>query len=170
MRIKVWSTLHEPRVVTAIIVGTYISMAAAGILLIHLAIIDTTDRLYDPLAFIAGLMLTVSGIIGAPASWTGRHWVERATALGIAAGGLCVMFMLSIAYWAHVSKDQPGVVSAFNLLWCVPSVALGLTRFERSRLAPYAEGKGPKLPEARKELAIQRMDSDWEAVMKRKED
>ena len=61
MRIKVWNTLHEPRFITAIIVGTYISMAVAGVLLIHLAVIDTTERLYDPLAFIAGLTLTASG-------------------------------------------------------------------------------------------------------------
>ena len=80
------------------------------------------------------------------------------------------MFMLGITYWAHVSIDQPNLASAFNLLWSVPAVAIGLTRFERSRLTPYAEGKGPKLPEVRKELAIQQMDSDWEAVMKRKED
>ena len=97
----------------------------------------------------------------------GEHFVAF---LGVAAGGLCVMFMLGITYGSQVSMDQPDVASAFNLLWSVPAVAIGLTRFERSRLAPYAEGKGPKLPEVRKELAIQQMDSDWEAVMKRKED
>lgn len=164
MNLKVWQTLHEPRVVTFLMVVTYLVGVLCGVLMISLAVNKFDDWIYDSMAFIAGVVLIVSGITGAPSSWTGRHWFERAPALGIAAGGGFAALTLLASYHTYGEVGQ-GIISAvFGTMCGILLVGLGITRFERCRIAPYAEGMGPKLPEARKEIAIHRMDEDWKAA------
>ena len=161
---KPWvlSTLSEPKIVTLIMVATYLLAIASGSMLVFSGVY-ATHPLYSPLAILSGITLGLSGLVGIPTAWLGKHWVERGAAIGLAAGAFFVGFTILVSYIEHLSPPLT-VESIFNVLWTGIVFLYGLNRFERCRLAPYALGKGPLLPEHKKLVAISKMDLDWQAA------
>ena len=169
MPTRIWTSLQEPKIVTVLIIWAYFTSILAGVFLIQYSIFDN-KQLYDPLAIITGITLIVFGALGVPSAWTGKHWFERAAALGMALGGALVSLTFGTAFWVHRTLPIFGPDAFFAIVWSSMSVILGLTRFERCRLSPYTAGKGPLLPEHRKTMAIQRMNDDWEKATKKLEE
>lgn len=161
MPTRIWLSVHEPKIVTVLIILAYLVSVVSGGFLIEYATLENSP-LYEPLAILTGSVLILFGILGIPAAWMGKHWFERSTALGMALGGALVGLTFGLAFWVHGTLHIFGPDASFAVSWSSMSVILGLTRFERCRLVPYTAGKGPLLPEHRKRIAIQRMDDDWE--------
>ena len=161
---KPWilSTLSEPKIVTSIMVVTYLLALASGSMLVFSGLY-ATHALYSPLAILSGITLGLSGLVGMPTAWFGKHWVERGAAIGLAAGAFFVGLTIIVSYIEHPSPPST-VESVFNILWTAIIFLYGLNRFERCRLAPYALGKGPLLPEHKKLVAMDKMDLDWQAA------
>ena len=67
---RIWSTLHEPRVISAMMAATYVLIAMAVALILG----APTAQPWD---VTVGCLTTLSGCaIGAPAAWRGRWGVE----------------------------------------------------------------------------------------------
>lgn len=156
------ASLSEPKMVTFLMAFTYLVVFASGILLITSGL-SSDPGLYAPLAILSGGTLVLTGAVGSPTAWLGKHWVERGAAIGLAAGSFFVGLTIVTSYIEH-PLPSPTPESVFNILWTAVVCVFGLIRFERCRLAPYALGKGPLLPEHKKLVAMNKMDLDWEAA------
>ena len=81
---RLWSTLHEPRVISAMMAATYVLLAVA------VALILGAPRV-QPWDVTVGCLMTLSGCaIGAPAAWRGWWGVEGPSAALVALGLLVV--------------------------------------------------------------------------------
>lgn len=81
---RIWGTLHEPRIVTALMVATYGVVAAA------MALILTSPRI-QPWDVTLGCVVTILGcLLGAPSAWLGWWGVEGPAAALTALGLLAV--------------------------------------------------------------------------------
>lgn len=81
---RIWGTLHEPRIVTALMVVTYGVVAAA------MALILTSPRI-QPWDVTLGCVVTIIGcLLGAPSAWLGWWGVEGPAAALTALGLLTV--------------------------------------------------------------------------------
>lgn len=81
---RVWLSIHEPRVVSALMIGVYLLLVAAmGLIL--------TSGAPTPWDVTMGCVLTIiGGTLGAPAAWRG-WWGIEAPAAGLCALGLAVI-------------------------------------------------------------------------------
>lgn len=140
--VALWSTLHEPRSVTIMMLGSYLVSVVAGVML-WVAPATTGDGAVL-LRGVVTLLLAGGGLTGAPAAWRGLWWLERVAALAVAAG---IVLVAILAVAAHLAADS-------GQLW-VPlyGLALGefamLARFGLVRRSPFAPGKGPATTEQR---------------------
>ena len=162
--IKLFATLEEPKTVTALMVLAYILSIGSGVLLIASSI-AYPGLIFEPLAIVSGIVMILSGAFGAPVAWTGKYWLERAAAVGFSFGAALLCLTLTLAFWVNQTIFSFGLDAWLSLLWASNAIILGVIRFERCRLIPYAIGKGPLLPEHRKTLAIKKMQEDWEKVI-----
>ena len=81
---RIWGTLHEPRIVTALMVMTYGVVAAA------MALILTSTRI-QPWDVALGCAVTILGcLLGAPSAWLGWWGVEGPAAALTSLGLLAV--------------------------------------------------------------------------------
>ena len=81
---RIWSTLHEPRVISAMMATTYVLIAMAVALILG----APTAQPWD---VTVGCLTTLSGCaIGAPAAWRGWWGVEGPSAALVALGLLVV--------------------------------------------------------------------------------
>lgn len=166
--VKLWVTIQEPRIVTFLTMVAYIVCFLSGWFIIGYSV-EGNGVVYDPLAWLTGIIFILVGAVGIPVAWTGKHWIEAGVALGMALGGFLVVLTLGIAYWVHRTIYSFGPDALFIVTWASMGMIFGLTRFERCRLAPYAYGKGPLLPDHRKAVAVHKMNQDWEKLKNREE-
>ena len=97
---RLWSTLHEPRAISAMMAATYVLIAVA------VALILGAPRI-QPWDVTVGCLLTLSGCaIGAPAAWRGWWGVEGPSAALVALGLLVVA--IEDAARALTSDHWPG--------------------------------------------------------------
>ena len=148
--VKLWVTIQEPRIVTFLTMVAYIVCFLSGWFIIGYSV-EGNGVVYDPLAWLTGIIFILVG------------------ALGMALGGFLVVLTLGIAYWVHRTIYSFGPDALFIVTWASMGMIFGLTRFERCRLAPYAYGKGPLLPDHRKAVAVHKMNQDWEKLKNREE-
>ncbi|MGV1079743.1 MAG: hypothetical protein ACOYD1_07805 [Candidatus Nanopelagicales bacterium] len=145
---RVWWSLHEPRSVTVIAVIVYSTAILSGIEMIGQfglpAMVD------PPLVYVEGAVLIAAGLIGAPSSWVGKWYIERAACLALTGTGV---LLLAGALVAETFFEPPHDITTSWVMGMVCWVALGLTRWVRVRHQPYAPGRGP-LPIAAKERII----------------
>lgn len=134
--LALWSSLYEPRSITALTVIAYGLSAAAGMSLWT----DPPggDDETVVLRTLATLLLIGGGAVGAPTAWQGAWWLERTAALSVAAGAAIAEVL---AVTAHVEiGDGPLWLSTYGLTL---AGLFMLIRFLRTRRAPYAPGRGP---------------------------
>ena len=92
---RLWSTLHEPRAISAMMAATYTLIAVA------VALILGAPRI-QPWDVTVGCLMTLSGCaIGAPSAWRGWWGVEGPSAALVALG--LVVVAVEDLHWADLS-------------------------------------------------------------------
>lgn len=137
---RIWGTLYEPRVVTAMMVTAY---TIAGIIGLTITTSHTpAPHPYEAYTNALLILLLVGGAaVGVPTAWVGAWWMERGAALAVA-GGLGMLAIEVAATWESGTAWVTVCALALAILFM-------LTRYVRVCQVPYAPGKGP-LPMAQK--------------------
>ena len=147
-RARVWASLHEPRAVTAFTVAAYILTVIAGLAVAWLTLATPGERERDIVLALFALSAVLSGGIGAPSAWTGRHYRE-----GVAALGLVLTGFLAVTDAALILTDPDPLrprIAALAAWGGLQAVLWGCARYAYLRTAgPYAPGHGPQTPEHR---------------------
>lgn len=125
---NIFSTMEEPRSITAIMVVIYCLISIAGsMFLLRMGSL--------PLVVItAGAFMLVSGILGAPSAWIGSWWLEGPAALLAVVGMLLISIDELLLPTAHVRWPLHGIIL---------SVIIGLFFLARAlRVWPYSYRPG----------------------------
>ncbi|MDO4243815.1 MAG: hypothetical protein Q4C85_08690 [Actinomyces sp.] len=112
---RVWDTLHEPRVVTALMIITYLCLVVMG------GTILASPRVTPPDVVLGCVVLIGGGVLGVPAAWTGAAWLEG-PALGLSAVGLgtiAVVDMIRVISTDHWIGYPTLLTVAMCLMLCV---------------------------------------------------
>ena len=86
IRCRLWRSVYPPRVVTALMVATYVVSAWMGVQ----AVINTAPPTHIVVWFAAAAM-GIGGIVGAGAAWKGAYWLEGPMALSVSFGAFLVV-------------------------------------------------------------------------------
>ncbi len=93
---NILSTMEEPRLVTGVMVGIYCLISVTGVMfLLHVGSLPVT-------VITAGVIMVVSGILGAPSAWIGSWWLEGPAALLAVVGMLLISIDELLLPTAHV--------------------------------------------------------------------
>lgn len=165
---RLWLSVHEPRVITAIFVAWYAAAVVCGWgMVLH----SVPTILPEPVDTMEGVIMVTGGLLGIPAAWSGRWWAERGalaclTLVGVILLGMTALAMAGDVHPLDVHLDpEPtaswifGVVSwvvIAALRWCL---GVGLW--------PYAPDKGPLPIDAREALALARIERQNQELRER---
>ena len=145
---KVWYTLDEPRVVTALMMAAYaVTAGLGGAIMQGLGGEDTLAAV--ALRGLVGGLLLFAGFTGFPAAWKGTQWLERVSALAMAGGYAAWAIYLA---GSHLDDGIALVAPITTVSSMIVCVIFAMTRFTRVARNPYAIGKGPMLPEVEARL------------------
>lgn len=122
------STMEEPRAVTAVMVVVYCLISVTGVMFLlrvgSLPVVVIT----------AGVIMLVSGLLGAPSAWRGSWWLEGPAALLAVVGMLLISIDELLLPTAHVR---------WPLHVIILSVIIGLFFLGRAlRVWPYSYRPG----------------------------
>ena len=93
---NIFTTMEEPRSVTAVFAAVYCLTSVAGVMfLLHVGSLPW-------IAIVAGTIMLVSGILGAPSAWRGSWWLEGPAALLAVVGMLLISIDELLLPTAHV--------------------------------------------------------------------
>ena len=125
---NILSTLHEPRLVTGAMVMIYCLISVTGVMfLLRVGSLPWV-------VITAGIIMLVSGILGAPSAWRGSWWLEGPAALLAVVGMLLVSINELLLPTAHVRWPLHGIIL---------SVIIGLFFLGRAlRVWPYSYRPG----------------------------
>ena len=125
---NILSTLHEPRLVTAVMVMIYCLISVTGVtFLLRVGSLSWA-------VITAGAIMLVSGILGAPSAWRGSWWMEGPAALLAVVGMLLISIDELLLPTAHVR---------WPLHVIILSVIIGLFFLGRAlRVWPYSYRPG----------------------------
>lgn len=129
--LRVWSSLHEPRTITAIMVAVYGLVALIGVL----AMVNWHSTM---LLWMAFLTLTVGGTVGVVSAWTGAYYAEWAGA-AFSAWGMFLMVPVNVE--AGLRTDYTPT------LWAFAAIIALMFVMRMVRIAPYNR-RGEPRPEA----------------------
>ena len=134
--------MTEPRSVTAVMVVIYTAISVTG-----LGFLTDQDKL-PWIVILSGLLMVVSGVLGAPSAWLGSWWLEGPAAL-IAVVGIML-----------VAINELVLTTTAHLRWplhvIILSVIIGLFFFARAlRVWPYSYRPGV-LPKSKLQEAEER--------------
>ena len=130
--------MSEPKSVTAVIVTVYVAIAVTG------AAFITHGTSLPLIVIVAGVLMVVSGVLGAPSAWFGSWWLEGPSAL------MAVVGMMLIAV-NELMLTTPHVRWPFHMI--VLSVIIALFFLARAlRVWPYSYRPGV-LPKSKLEEA-----------------
>lgn len=132
------SSMSEPKSVTAVMVAIYVAITVAG------AIFITYVTSLPLIVIVAGVLMVVSGVLGAPSAWFGSWWLEGPSAL------MAVVGMMLIAV-NELMLMSPHVRWPLHVI--VLSVIIALFFLARAlRVWPYSYRPGV-LPKSKLEEA-----------------
>lgn len=135
---NVLSTMEEPRSVTAVMVVVYCLISITGTL--FLLCVGSLPWV----VIMAGVIMLVSGVLGAPSAWRGSWWLEGPAALLAVVGMLLISIDELLLPTAHVRWPVHGIIL---------SVIIGLLFLGRAlRVWPYSYRPGV-LPKTKLEKA-----------------
>lgn len=130
--------MSEPKSVTAAMVTIYVAIAVTG------AAFITHVTMLPLVVIVAGVLMVVSGVLGAPSAWFGSWWLEGPSAL------MAVVGMMLIAV-NELMATTPHVRWPFHMI--ALSAIIALFFFARAlRVWPYSYRPGV-LPKSRLEEA-----------------
>lgn len=78
------SSMSEPKSVTAVMVTIYVAIAVTG------AAFITHVTSLPLIVIVAGVLMVVSGVLGAPSAWFGSWWLEGPSALMAVVGMMLI--------------------------------------------------------------------------------
>ena len=146
---RIWSSLHEPRPVTAAMVAVYLVVATVGALML----VESIPVMWHaPYRQIEAAILLAAGVVGAPTAWLGRWYIERAACLAWTGVGGIMAVTLIADHWREMLTHP---VTAATAIGVASWVALGLTRWVRVSHQPYAPGRGPVPTSVQEEIAAE---------------
>lgn len=132
------SSISEPKLVTAVMVTIYVAITVAG------ATFITYATSLPLIVIVAGVLMVVSGVLGAPSAWFGSWWLEGPSAL------MAVVGMMLIAV-NELMLTTPHVRWPLHMI--VLSVIIALFFLARAlRVWPYSYRPGV-LPKSKLEEA-----------------
>lgn len=125
---SILSTMEEPRLVTAVMVVIYCLISFTGTLfLLRVGSLSW-------MVIVAGAIMLVSGILGAPSAWRGSWWLEGPAALLAVVGMLLISIDELLLPTSHVRWPLHGIIL---------SVIIGLFFLGRAlRVWPYSYRPG----------------------------
>ena len=125
---NILDTMEEPRLVTAVMVGVYCLISFTGTLfLFRVGSLSWT-------VIVAGAIMLVSGLLGAPSAWRGSWWMEGPAALLAVVGMLLIPIDELLLTTAHVRWPLHAIIL---------SVIIGLFFLGRAlRVWPYSYRPG----------------------------
>lgn len=142
------SSMSEPKSVTAVMVSIYVAIAVTG------ATFITYVAALPLIVIAAGVLMVVSGVLGAPSAWFGSWWLEGPSAL------MAVVGMMLIAV-NELMLTTPHVRWPLHMI--VLSVIIALFFLGRAlRVWPYSYRPGV-LPKSKLEEAKEQYNKTrWE--------
>lgn len=103
-RLVVWGSLSEPKLVTVVMVVTYLFVGVSGLTFI-------CDRTPDTPAVAAGaVLMMLGGVLGTPSAWRGAWWLEGPAAVLSVAGMMVIAAMEVTASLSRLEWPQHTVV------------------------------------------------------------
>ena len=125
---RILNSMEEPRAVTAVMVTVYGLISFAGTLfLLRVGSLSW-------MVIVAGAIMLVAGILGAPSAWRGSWWLEGPAALLAVVGMLLISIDELLLPTAHVRWPLHGIIL---------SVIIGLFFLGRAfRVWPYSYRPG----------------------------
>lgn len=125
---NILSTMEEPRSVTAVMVAVYCLISVTGTLfLLRVGSLSW-------IVIVAGAIMLVAGLLGAPSAWRGSWWLEGPAALLAVVGMLLISIDEVLVPTAHVR---------WPLHVIILSVIIGLLFLGRAlRVWPYSYRPG----------------------------
>lgn len=124
----IFSTMEEPRSVTGVMVVVYCLISVTGF--VFLLCVGSLPWV----VIVAGAIMLVSGILGAPSAWRGSWWLEGPAALLAVVGMLLVSIDELLLPTAHVRWPLHGIIL---------SVIIGLFFLARAlQVWPYSYRPG----------------------------
>lgn len=122
------STMEEPRSITAVMVVVYWLISLTGTLFL-LRVVSLSW-----MVIVAGTIMLVSGLLGAPSAWRGSWWLEGPAALLAVVGMLLIAIDELLLPTAHVRWPMHVIIL---------SVIIGLFFLARAlRIWPYSYRPG----------------------------
>lgn len=120
--------MEEPRSVTSVIVAVYCLISVAGMLfLLRVGSLSW-------IVIVAGAIMLVAGLLGAPSAWRGSWWLEGPAALLAVVGILLISIDEVVVATAHVRWPLHGIIL---------SVIIGLLFLGRAfQVWPYSYRPG----------------------------
>lgn len=120
--------MEEPRAVTAVMVAVYCLISFTGTLFLFCV------GSLSWIVIVAGAIMLVSGLLGAPSAWRGSWWLEGPAALLAVIGMLLISIDEVLLPTAHVRWPLHGIIL---------SVIIGLFFLGRAfRVWPYSYRPG----------------------------
>lgn len=122
------NTMEEPRSVTSVMVAVYCLISVTGMLfLLQVGSLSC-------IVIVAGAIMLVAGLLGAPSAWRGSWWLEGPAALLAVVGMLLISIDELLLPTAHVRWPLHGIIL---------SVIIGLFFLARTfRVWPYSYRPG----------------------------
>ena len=131
---RLWGTLNEPPIVTALQVVVYALCVVGGVM---------AGTRPSPLAAanaLASGLLIVGGAVALPAAWRGAWWIE-APAAGLTTAGFGVLVFLDLLARAELDMRFPGLVPILMAIVAL-NFAVRLVRIW-PHMAPPDSGRDP---------------------------
>lgn len=145
--------MEEPRLVTAVMVIVYLLISFTGTMfLLRVGALSW-------MVIVAGAIMLVSGLLGAPSAWRGSWWLEGPAALLAVVGMLLISIDELLLPTAHVRWPLHGIIL---------SVIIGLLFLGRAlRVWPYSYRPGvlPKTELEKAEEKYTRTRKEYLAVI-----
>ena len=128
---RVWSRIHEPRVIAILQACAYLVLCLGGLTVFHTAPQSVEGEIGVVSMMILATMITVSTTLGIPAALFGWQWLERITSAGI-------IMSAGLYGWIIVSLQLAGSGNRFLQLSFVLVVLLHqVIRLVRIAGPPY---------------------------------
>lgn len=147
------NTMEEPRLVTAVMVMVYCLISFTG------AMFLLSVGSLSWIVIAAGVIMLVSGLLGAPSAWRGSWWLEGPAALLAVIGMLLISVDELLLPTPHVRWPLHGIIL---------SVIIGLFFLARAlRVWPYSYRPGvlPKTELEKAEEKYERARKEYLAVV-----
>lgn len=151
---NILETMEEPRSVTGVMVAIYCCISVTGVLFL------LRVGSLPGVVVVAGVIMLVSGILGAPSAWRGSWWLEGPAALLAVVGMLLISIDELLLSTAHVR---------WPLHVIILSVIIGLFFLARAlRVWPYSYRPGvlPKTELEKAEEKYMRTRREYLAAIK----